>query len=101
LSKLEGYLAPPCPGCGKVLPLDSKLAACPRCKAAVDVAALIVKFHGPEKLAQCYGPGMLSSESEMVMDETCGCGYDLHGLPRRGLCPECGAPFSKRGVDEW
>jgi hypothetical protein len=101
LSKLPGYLAPPCPGCGRPLPLDSRVTACPKCAAPVDVPALIVKYHGPEKLAQCYDPALFGSDAQLTFEEPCTCGYDLHGLPRQGVCPECGASYTKRGVDEW
>lgn len=50
LSGLDPGLAPSCPGCREMLPLDSRIEHCPSCEASVDVAALLVFHHGPEVL---------------------------------------------------
>jgi hypothetical protein len=32
--------------------------------------------------------------------ECTGCGYDLRGLSREGVCPECGRPYKRRQKDD-
>ena len=87
LSVLDPAMAPPCPACGAVLPLEASLARCPACDADVDVAALIVATHGPEALAACYEAGP-SAEELMAMEPAhCGCGGPIDG---RGACAWCG-----------
>ena len=29
------------------------------------------------------------------------CGYALHGLPERGICPECGSGYSRQIIEEY
>jgi len=29
------------------------------------------------------------------------CGYALHGLPERGICPECGSGYSRQMIEEY
>lgn len=102
LTRLPAYLAPPCPSCKKSLPLKNDIAACPACKApctAEDVADLIVQYHGPEKLLQCYPDDSIAPLQFRLLE--CPCGYDLRGLPARGRCPECGTEYEKVGGDEW
>lgn len=50
LSSLKPEMAPPCPACGTILPLDGELERCPACGEEVDVSALVVAKHGPEVL---------------------------------------------------
>lgn len=52
---------------------------CPRCQANV---------HGTDvsTCPECGGS---------MVPACIGCGYDLAGLPREGLCPECGAPVAQ------
>lgn len=88
LSVLDAQLAPPCPGCDEVLPLDASLAACPACGVPVDVAAQIVERHGPEALDACY-------EASPSSDE-------LMGLESGGgSCGACGGPIDGRGRCAW
>jgi len=101
LSRLPAYLAPPCPNCKRPLPLDAAITACPHCSTPVDTPAIIVKYHGPEKLMQCYPDDHLAIESDMMPEISCPCGYDLHGLPRKGICPECGTKYEKPGLQDW
>lgn len=100
LSRLPTSLAPACPGCGAVLPLEN-LAACPACGAAVDVPDLIVRAHGPESLQVCYDRPVLTDEEAVSLAVHCaGCQYTLLGLPARGYCPECGLKFDKRSAQQ-
>jgi hypothetical protein len=95
LSLLDESLAPPCPGCGRTLPLED-ISRCPRCGAGVDVAELIVGRHGPEALAPCYPPPLTPDEEAPDLQSHCpSCAYSLVDLPRTGVCPECGLPFDK------
>lgn len=87
LSTLDPRLAPPCPACGEMLPLDGGIERCPKCGAEVDVGALVVSLHGPEVMIELM-------EEEVV----CGrCGYPALGLPHpeggAPICPECGGPI--------
>ncbi len=88
LSVLDAAIAPVCPNCTAVLPLDASLAACPNCDEPVDVAALIVATHGPEALDACYEASM-SSEELMGMDASA------------SPCPACGGPINERGACGW
>ncbi len=102
LTRLPAYLAPPCPKCKKRLPLQNDIAECPACHAPCtieDIADLIVQYHGPEKLLQCYPEETIAGNP--FVELSCQCGYDLKGLPREGLCPECGEPYRKRRANEW
>ncbi|MBS0197571.1 MAG: hypothetical protein JSR77_12525 [Planctomycetes bacterium] len=99
LSALDPALAPACPNCRSILPLDASLANCPACREPVDVVSLIVARHGPEALDACYEPHDLNLNERELEDlhASCACGYSLHGLPGTGTCPECGAPYNKIG----
>lgn len=88
LSVLDPAMAPKCPECSTVLPLDALLAACPSCDTPVDVAALIVDRHGPEALDACY-------ESSASSDELMGMG--TCDTP----CAACGGPIDDRGACGW
>ena len=88
LSVLEPALAPPCPQCSGVLPLDASLAACPACDTPVDVASLIVDRHGPEALDACY-------ETTASSDELMAMGIS------ENACAACGGPISDRGACAW
>lgn len=98
LSQLDPDLAPPCPSCGRLLPLDSSLEHCPGCGAAVDVLGLLVERHGPELIAS-----LTPAEDEAALADLIEraplcclrCGYPLAGLAVRGRCPECGGDFDK------
>jgi rubrerythrin len=104
LSKLPRHLAPSCPGCDAPLALDTPVARCPTCGARTNVVERIVELHGPEALTPCYpvDPATnfdLTDEQINDIELRCsGCGYSLRGLPVRGLCPECGRGYSKRGM---
>lgn len=102
LTRLPGYLAPPCPKCKKTLPLRNDITTCPACNTpctAEDIADLVVHYHGPEKLLQCYPDDAVANAQYKFLE--CQCGYDLKGLPPRGKCPECGAQYEKRRAYEW
>ncbi len=86
LALLDPALAPPCPACEAVLPLDGGLEHCPACGVEVDVGALVVAQHGPEVLAT---PGLRAGCAH--------CGYPAQGGPSTGVrtrtCPGCGRPM--------
>jgi Double zinc ribbon len=97
LSRLDPALAPPCPKCGRVLPMDSELSQCRACRAPVDVADLILQAHGPEALADAFDHAPMIPE-EFMRDSPVPCpkcGYPLGGLPLEGVCPECGGGYRK------
>lgn len=54
LSRLPASLAPACPACEVMLPMDEHLSACPACGASVDVVELVIDRHGPEAVAPCF-----------------------------------------------
>lgn len=97
LSKLNPSLAPPCPNCLSILPLDDAISSCPHCATSVDVPDLIVQTHGPEAIADAYEQlPILDAASALFAPTPCRkCGYVLNGLPRVGRCPECGSSFDK------
>ncbi|MFI4917096.1 MAG: hypothetical protein ACIAS6_11395 [Phycisphaerales bacterium JB060] len=88
LSVLDASMAPKCPACNEYLPLVASLEDCPACGATVDVAALIVKEHGPEALHECYD-ATPSVEELAEMDA------------KPSACPACGGPIGDRGVCGW
>lgn len=106
LSRLDPWLAPPCPACGASLPLDASVERCAACAEPIDVAELIALRHGPESLEVCYGEGCAHPEGERSeldgaqlerLALTCPrCRYALSGLRTLGNCPECGLGFDKR-----
>lgn len=105
LSRLDPSLAPACPGCGAVLPLDRPVDACPACSFDVDVPELIAAQHGPAALADCYPEaddglelgGLERGLGALPLGCT-SCGYPLGGLPGEGTCPECGASYGKIAI---
>lgn len=100
LSKLSPALRVACPACERAL--DPRLAvestiAC-ACGARHDAIELIVNQHGPEALESCTESLESSGESPTLMHATVKCvhcGYELEGLARRGICPECGKDYDK------
>jgi hypothetical protein len=98
LTRLDPRTPAPCPGCGVQLPLDAALASCPSCGVSVDVAAVLLDRYGPELLSACYDidPPAIPDEVLDAAHLSCWhCEYPLKGLPRTGLCPECGHSYDK------
>ncbi len=88
LSTLNPALAPQCPACDRILPLDASVSACPHCNEPVDIVDLIIAAHGPEAFAPAPDP---------VTRHACArCGYPRRGLPDPEVCPECGTRFPAR-----
>ncbi|MCC6970728.1 MAG: hypothetical protein IT434_10955 [Phycisphaerales bacterium] len=100
LSKLSPALRVACPACEREL--DPRLAvegtiAC-ACGARHDIVELIVNQHGPEALEGCTTTREAADDAPTLMHATVKCihcGYELEGLARRGICPECGKPYDK------
>lgn len=85
LSTLNPALAPRCPACAEILPLDATITSCPACQEPIDIVDLIVSEHGPEAFALPADP---------IARHACTrCGYPRRGLPDPEVCPECGTPF--------
>jgi len=101
LSRLDPELAPTCPSCGRLLPLDERLEHCPSCGRGADVVGLLVERHGPEVLDPCYEahereiPEMLVDRAPLACPR---CRFSLFGLEARGRCPECGQAYDKRAL---
>ena len=89
LGALDPQMAPPCPACGEVLPLDAAVSTCRSCGAAVDVAELIVERHGPEALAVCY-ESTPSTDELMAMQASRSCGACGGAIDEKGACAWCG-----------
>lgn len=98
LSRLDPDLWPHCPACGETIDPVVTPAACAACAAEADAVDLILEQHGPDALASCYTDAA-DDLAEVTLESfrfACGsCQYSLDGLGLEGLCPECGAPFSK------
>jgi len=68
-----------CAGCGRALPADASVERCAHCGLPV------LAYVGSDS----------DSASVIERDTRCRrCGYNLRGLAREGLCPECAAPVS-------
>jgi len=91
LGVLEDAMAPPCPACGRLLPLDASIARCPFCESVVDVASLIVDRHGPEALAPCYEATPSAEEIMAWSDDA----------PSATPCRVCGGPVDERHACAW
>lgn len=100
LSRLSPALRVMCPACDASLDprlgVDGTIACA--CGARHDVVELIVNQHGPEALEGCTASLESLGDSPTLMHATVKCvhcGYELEGLARRGICPECGKPYDK------
>lgn len=100
LTRLPAHLIPPCPSCAKPLLLLAGDRACPSCGIIVDLVALVIQRHGPEALIICYPDEDDNDANASDLTESsvqCAqCRYSLTGLPRRGVCPECGVTYDKQ-----
>ena len=98
LTKLDPRHRPVCPTCGRLIAVRPDLSACPSCSAPADLLELIVEQHGPDALAPCYTDQAQDLPDDLIESAplscpTCHCPLD--GLEPEGICPECGAAYSK------
>ncbi len=99
LSLLDAALAPICPSCKTVQPLDAAVSACAACRAELDVIELLIAKHGPDVLEPCYPDEPLDLEEHVLIAAPVPCDrcdYTFGSLPVQGLCPECGEPYDKQ-----
>lgn len=108
LRRLDPEHLPLCPACGKTLPADASVTHCPACGLDVDVLGLIAAQHGPEVIEPLLSAGPERPAAELFSDDAltamaadcAGCAYPLDGLPREGVCPECGRAYDKARIVE-
>lgn len=100
LSKLAASLRVSCPVCNATLDprgaSDGRLTCA--CGTTHDAIDLIVDQHGPEALEGCTSGSVVEKDAPTLMHATVkcvNCGYELEGLARRGICPECGKEYDK------
>lgn len=99
-SKLSPALRVACPACEAILDprdADEGTIRC-ACGASHDVAELILDQHGPEAFEGCTMGRGAPGEPPVLMHaivKCVHCGYELEGLARRGVCPECGKDYDK------
>ncbi len=99
-SKLSPALRVACPMCEAILDPRDAAEGTIRCACGTshDVAELIVDQHGPEAFEGCTigseAPGKPPALMHAVV-KCVHCEYELEGLARRGVCPECGGRYDK------